>query len=81
MERWEALSTASTLRKVELQHTLDELRRFEANFEQLRTWLNQKQKMVVALGPLATDPAMIQHQLTQVQVLQEEMDQQQVAFY
>ena len=34
----------------------------------LSTWLQQKEKMLTALGPIATEPNMVKSQLHQVQV-------------
>ena len=36
----------------------------------LSTWLQQKEKMLTALGPIATEPNMVKSQLHQVQVNQ-----------
>lgn len=34
----------------------------------MNNWLNQKEKMFQVLGPIASDPRMVQSQIQQVQV-------------
>lgn len=51
-----------------LTERLEDLKGFKSLHDQLVSWLAQKEKMVSVLGPVATEPAMVKHQLQQVQV-------------
>lgn len=51
-----------------MEGMVDDLRDFRECNEQLVGWLAQKEKMVTVLGPMATEPAMVNNQLQQVQV-------------
>ena len=51
-----------------LTERLEDLKEFKSLHDQLMGWLAHKDKMVSVLGPVATQPAMVKHQLQQVQV-------------
>ena len=54
--------------KMNLEELVDELKNFTDSYDNLSTWLAQKEKMVAVLGPMATDPTMVTTQLQQVEV-------------
>lgn len=51
-----------------LEALLDELKNYKRAYEQLDSWLGQKEKMLALLTPLITEPTVVSHQLQQVQV-------------
>ena len=53
------------------------LRDFLDTHDNLTNWLNAKEKMLTVLGPISSDPRMVQSQIQQVQVLREEFRGQQ----
>ncbi|XP_070505716.1 microtubule-actin cross-linking factor 1 isoform X17 [Chironomus tepperi] len=55
----------------------EKLRDFLDTHDNLNTWLNAKEKMLTVLGPISSDPRMVQSQIQQVQVLREEFRGQQ----
>lgn len=55
-----------------LEHTKD----FLDSHDALNNWLNSKDKMMTVLGPIASDPRMVQMQAQQVQVLRDEFQAQ-----
>ncbi|XP_042210424.1 microtubule-actin cross-linking factor 1-like isoform X40 [Homarus americanus] len=55
-----------------LEHTKD----FLDSFDSLNNWLNSKDRMMSVLGPIASDPRMVQMQAQQVQVLRDEFQAQ-----
>lgn len=62
--RWnELLSTVKNKTKF-----LQDLKDFQDSQEAMNNWLNQKEKMFLVLGPIASDPRMVQSQIQQVQV-------------
>lgn len=51
---------------------LDNIKEFHDGYESLNFWLDAKEKMLGALGPISSDPRMVASQVQQVQVLREE---------
>ncbi|CRK91723.1 CLUMA_CG005357, isoform G [Clunio marinus] len=73
VERWKNLSD---LCKDRINHS-EQLRDFLDTHDNLNSWLNAKEKMLTVLGPISSDPRMVQSQIQQVQVLREEFRGQQ----
>lgn len=73
VERWKNLSD---LCKDRISHS-EKLRDFLDTHDNLNGWLNSKEKMFAVLGPISSDPRMVQSQIQQVQVLREEFRGQQ----
>lgn len=73
VERWKNLSD---LCKDRIGHS-EKLRDFLDTHDNLNSWLNSKEKMLTVLGPISSDPRMVQSQIQQVQVLREEFRGQQ----
>ncbi len=67
-KRWGNLKGISEERRKSLETLVDDLKDFRVSHDQLAEWLGQKEKMVTILGPIATEPAMVNTQLQQVQV-------------
>lgn len=55
----------------------EQLRDFLDTHDNLNSWLVAKERMLTVLGPISTDPRMVQSQVQQVQVLREEFRGQQ----
>ncbi|XP_055855331.1 dystonin isoform X50 [Episyrphus balteatus] len=55
----------------------EQLRDFLDTHDNLKNWLNSKERMLTVLGPISSDPRMVQSQVQQVQVLREEFRSQQ----
>ncbi|XP_055907399.1 uncharacterized protein LOC129942467 isoform X23 [Eupeodes corollae] len=55
----------------------EQLRDFLDTHDSLKNWLNSKERMLTVLGPISSDPRMVQSQVQQVQVLREEFRSQQ----
>lgn len=55
----------------------EQLRDFLDTHDSLTGWLGAKERMLTVLGPISTDPRMVQSQVQQVQVLREEFRGQQ----
>ncbi|KAK8374560.1 hypothetical protein O3P69_016548, partial [Scylla paramamosain] len=55
---------------------LDRTKDFLDSYDSLNNWLNSKDRMMTVLGPIASDPRMVQMQAQQVQVLREEFQGQ-----
>ncbi|XP_050095424.1 dystonin isoform X5 [Anopheles aquasalis] len=55
----------------------EQLRDFLDTHDNLNTWLTAKERMLTVLGPISSDPRMVQSQVQQVQVLREEFRGQQ----
>ena len=75
--RWTSLKEISEERRKSLGQLVDDLKAFRESTDRLTGWLEQKEKMMQVLGPMATEPAMVNTQLQQVKLLQEEMINQQ----
>ncbi|MCL4115460.1 UNVERIFIED_CONTAM: hypothetical protein GTU68_053574, partial [Idotea baltica] len=55
---------------------MDEIKEFLESHDALNNWLNSKDKMMAVLGPIASDPRMVQMQAQQVMVLRDEFQVQ-----
>lgn len=55
---------------------LERTKDFLDSYDSLNNWLNSKDRMMTVLGPIASDPRMVQMQAQQVQVLREEFQSQ-----
>lgn len=55
----------------------EQLRDFLDTHDNLHSWLSSKERMLTVLGPISSDPRMVQSQVQQVQVLREEFRGQQ----
>lgn len=73
VDRWKNLTD---LCKDRISHS-EKLRDFLDTHDNLNSWLNAKEKMLTVLGPISSDPRMVQNQIQQVQVLREEFRGQQ----
>ena len=67
-KRWTSLKEISDDRRKSLETLVDDLKDFRETHDSLASWLAQKEKMVTVLGPVATEPAMVNNQLQQVKV-------------
>lgn len=67
-DRWKGVQQASLSRCMALEGIESNLANFTESSNFLATWLQQKEKMLAALGPIATEPNMVKSQLHQVQV-------------
>jgi hypothetical protein len=56
---------------------LDELKDFHDLHDNLDNWLNSKGKLMNILGPISSDPRMVQNQLSQIMVMKEEFGEKQ----
>ncbi|XP_037076959.1 dystonin-like [Pollicipes pollicipes] len=68
VERWRALQERLKAR----QRNLQDSRQFFDTHDQLNGWLQAKEKMLTVLGPLSSDPRLVQMQSQQVAVLRDE---------
>lgn len=66
--RWSGLKELSESCGRSLNEMVDDLKEFDNQHGQMTGWLGQKNKMLSLLGPVATDPVMIQNQLQQLEV-------------
>ncbi|KAF8783432.1 Dystonin like protein [Argiope bruennichi] len=72
MQRWnELLSTVKDKTKF-----LQDFKDFQDSQDAMNNWLGQKEKMFQVLGPIASDPRMVNAQIQQVQVLRDEFTHQ-----
>lgn len=55
----------------------EQIRDFLDTHDNLNSWLTAKERMLTVLGPISSDPRMVQSQVQQVQVLREEFRTQQ----
>jgi len=67
-DRWKSVQQGSLSRCIALEGIEANLANFTEQSQFLKSWLNQKEKMLNVLGPLATEPSMVKSQLHQVQV-------------
>lgn len=72
-DRWKQLSD---LCKDRINFS-EQLRDFLDTHDNLNQWLSAKERMLTVLGPISSDPRMVQSQVQQVQVLREEFRGQQ----
>ncbi|XP_023339664.1 dystonin isoform X21 [Eurytemora carolleeae] len=56
---------------------LDEMKDFHDIHDNLNNWLNSKEKLMNILGPIASDPRLVQNQMSQIQVMKEEFNEKQ----
>ncbi|XP_065166740.1 dystonin isoform X8 [Atheta coriaria] len=56
---------------------MEDLKDFLETHDSLSSWLSSKDRMFTVLGPISSDPRMVQSQVQQVQVLREEFRTQQ----
>ena len=68
VERWRRLQERLKRRQQQLQDS----RQFFDTHDQLTSWLKAKEKMLTVLGPLSSDPRLVQMQSQQVAVLRDE---------
>jgi hypothetical protein len=54
---------------------LDELKEFQETDSSLNTWLNGKARMMNVLGPIASDPRLVQNQMSQIAVMKEDFNE------
>ena len=69
--RWKALQDKCKAR-IDL---LDELKDFHDIHDSLNNWLNSKGRMINVLGPIASDPRLVQNQMSQLAVMKEEFNE------
>ena len=68
VDRWSALQAKLKARQKHLQNS----KQFFDTHDQLNGWLGAKEKMLTVLGPLSSDPRLVQMQSQQVAVLRDE---------
>ena len=68
VDRWGALQARLKARQAHLQNS----KQFFDTHDQLNGWLGAKEKMLTVLGPLSSDPRLVQMQSQQVAVLRDE---------
>lgn len=73
LDKWKQLSEACK----NCINFSDKLRDFLDTHNNLKNWLDSKERMLTVLGPISSDPRMVQSQVQQVQVLREEFRTQQ----
>ena len=73
INRWKELQE----RCKERANLLDELKDFHDIHDNLNNWLNSKGKLMGILGPIASDPRLVQNQMSQIQVMKEEFVERQ----
>lgn len=73
VERWKSLNDACKDRI----NFSEQLRDFLDTHDNLNSWLGAKERMFAVLGPISSDPRMVQSQVQQVQVLREDFRGQQ----
>jgi dystonin len=54
---------------------LDELKDFHDLHDSLTNWLNSKGRMLNVLGPIASDPRLVQNQMSQIAVMREDFNE------
>ncbi|XP_037953232.1 uncharacterized protein LOC119683566 isoform X20 [Teleopsis dalmanni] len=73
VEKWKNLND---IFKIRIEFS-EKLRDFLDTQNNLKNWLESKERMLTVLGPISSDPRMVQSQVQQVQVLREEFRTQQ----
>merc|ERR1719412_1777970 len=73
INRWKELQE----RCKERANLLDELKDFHDIHDNLNNWLNSKGKLMNILGPIASDPRLVQNQMSQIQAMKEEFVERQ----
>ena len=79
-KKWGGLMDMSEDRRQSLENMIDDLKSFKDGHQQLNSWLGQKDKMANLLGPLATEPSMVDNQLQQVQLMKDELNDQKTQY-
>ncbi|XP_006893205.1 PREDICTED: dystonin isoform X2 [Elephantulus edwardii] len=72
--KWQELNQLTVDRQQKLEESSNNLTQFQTVEAQLKQWLVEKELMVSVLGPLSTDPNMLNTQGQQVQILLQEFD-------
>ncbi|NXQ42460.1 DYST protein, partial [Catharus fuscescens] len=72
--KWKELNQVTSERQQKLEESSNYLIQFQTAEAQLKHWLVEKELMVSVLGPLSTDPNMLNTQKQQVQILLKEFD-------
>ena len=54
---------------------LDELKEFHDTNDTLNNWLNSKARMMDVLGPISSDPRLVQNQMSQIAVMREDFNE------
>merc|ERR1711981_1546432 len=54
---------------------LDELKDFNDMHDNLNTWMNSKGRLLNVLGPIASDPRVVENQISQLAVMREEFNE------
>ncbi|XP_017784132.1 PREDICTED: microtubule-actin cross-linking factor 1 isoform X5 [Nicrophorus vespilloides] len=73
LSRWKRLNDVCK----DQMEFMENMKEFHDTHDSLAAWLNSKDKMFTVLGPISSDPRMVQSQVQQVQVLREEFRTQQ----
>jgi DNA repair exonuclease SbcCD ATPase subunit len=71
--RWKELQEKCKARAT----LLDEMKDFHDIHDNLNNWLNSKGKLINILGPITSDPRLVQNQMSQIQVMKEEFNEKQ----
>ena len=71
--RWKELQEKCKARA----NMLEEMKDFHDIHDNLNNWLNSKEKLMNILGPIASDPRLVQNQMSQIQVMKEEFHDKQ----
>ena len=69
--RWRNLQDKCKQRR----NMLDELKDFHELNDSLNNWLNSKGRMMNVLGPIASDPRLVENQMSQLAVMREEFNE------
>lgn len=56
-------------------NVLDELKDFNDLHDNLNTWMNSKGRLLNVLGPIASDPRVVENQISQLAVMREELNE------
>ncbi|XP_032756789.1 dystonin isoform X4 [Rattus rattus] len=72
--KWQELNQLTIDRQQKLEESSNNLSQFQTTEAQLKQWLVEKELMVSVLGPLSTDPNMLNTQKQQAQILLQEFD-------
>ena len=73
VQRWKDLQDKCRAKT----NQLDELKDFNELHDQLNNWLNSKGRMMNVLGPISSDPRLIQNQASQIALMREEFNEKQ----
>ncbi len=73
VQRWKELQDKCKQRV----NLLDEMKDFHDLHDSLNNWLNSKGRMLNVLGPIASDPRLVQNQMSQIAVMREDFNEKQ----